>query len=303
MADSILHLARPAVPVPGIPTISAPRNVIIQAQALFQILDHALRKQRNRERVIGTLLGVRSDDGLELEIRNAYTIPHEESDDLVTVSVDYNRTMYALHKRAHPKDVILGWYATSSDLNNLSALVQDFYGQPGGGTFPYPAVHLTVEATSANRDVDVRTYISSPVGVSAERIAGNCIFVPVPNEIRYSEVEQGALSVISKAMDKESRAVDVVSDIKALEETLLEVREMIARVSDYVSGVIDGSKPANVAVGKYLLKCLSLVPSITKENMEALFNSHMQDVLMVMYLANTVKTQLQLSSRLTPLIN
>ncbi|ANB11524.1 hypothetical protein AWJ20_4341 [Sugiyamaella lignohabitans] len=305
MSDSILHLARQGTSaVPGAPTISSPSNVVVHAQALFQILDHSLRRNAGQQRVIGTLLGVRSEDGLEVEIKSAYGVPHDETEDQVIVAMDHNRTMYQLHRKANPKDVILGWYATSNELNNLSGLVQDFYSQQSSGTYPYPAVHLTVETGSASSDIDIRTYISSPVGVIGEdkTSSGNCIFVPVPNEVRYSEVEKSALSVLSQAKDDENRSAPLVSDMKALEDSIVEVIDMLQRVSAYVNGIITGNTPANVAIGKYLLKSLSLVPSLSAETLEKLFNSHLQDVLMVVYLANTVKTQLQLSSRLTPLV-
>lgn len=208
--------------------------------------------------------------------------------------------MYALHRKANPKEVILGWYATSSELNNLSGLMHDFYSQIEGSA-PYPAVHLTVQAGSALTDIDVRTYISSPVGVS-EKAAGNCLFVPIPNEVRYSEAESSAMSVISQAKDKEDRTMDLTSDMNNLEESILQVIDMLERVTVYVNQVIDGSQQGNTAIGKFLLKNLSLVPSVSSQNLDKLFYNHLHDVLMVVYLSNTVKTQLQLSSRLIPIV-
>lgn len=223
----------------------------------------------------------------------------------MSVDVDYLRTMYALHRRAYPKDVIVGWYATAPELNNLSALMHDFYAN-SEGVFPYPPVHMVVptytEGTAAGRDLSVTTYISAPVGINPEKTKGSCLFVPIPNEIKYSEVEKSGLEAIAQAKDVPSRTFSLVSDIKALETSVVEVIEMLERVSAYVSSVISGSAPGSVAIGKYLLKNLCLVPSVSTDNLEKLFNSHLQDVLMVVYLANTVKTQLQLSSRLTPIV-
>lgn len=290
----------------GITTVSSPAHVVIQAQALFQVLDHALRKSEDQRRVIGTLLGVRSEDGLEVEIRSAYSIPHIETEDQVEIGIDYNRTMYQLHLRANPKEVILGWYATSNELSNLSGLVQDFYSQHNvEGTYPYPAIHLTVgdnlSGANPTAGIDIRTYISSPVGLGRGTV-GNSLFVPIPNEVRYSEVEKSALDVISQGKGDETRTVSLTSDVRALEASLVEVIDMLERVSAYVNRVIDGSEQGNTAIGKYLLSTLSLVPSLSKDTLEKLFNSHLQDVLMVVYLANTVKTQLQLSAKLTPLV-
>lgn len=254
------------------------------------------------QRVIGTLLGVRSDDGSEVEVRTTYAIPHTETNDQMSVDVEYLRTMYALHRRAYPKDVIVGWYATSAELNNLSALMHDFYAN-SEGVFPYPPVHMVVPTyTEGGKDLNVTTYISAPVGINPEKTKGSCLFVPIPNEIKYTEAEKSSLEVIAQAKDVPDRTFSLVSDIKALETSIVEVIEMLERVSNYVSNVISGSAPGSVAIGKYLLKNLCLVPSVSSDNLEKLFNSHLQDVLMVVYLANTVRTQLQLSSRLTPIV-
>jgi hypothetical protein len=80
-------------------------------------------------------------------------------------------------------------YATSPELNTFSALIQNFYASNGEGTFPHPAVHLTL-STIPGKDIAIQTYISSAVGVNPDRIADSCLFVPVPHEIRYAESEK-----------------------------------------------------------------------------------------------------------------
>lgn len=104
--DSYIHLARP-LPVVNVPPVHAttgPLSVLIHAQvstprrffpqigqfadldlpqALFSILDHSLRRNADQDRVLGTLLGVRSEDGSEVEIRNCFAIGHNESQEQV----------------------------------------------------------------------------------------------------------------------------------------------------------------------------------------------------------------------------
>ena len=62
-------------------TSQQPLTALIEPVVLFSILDHALRRNANQKRVIGTMLGVRSDDGTEIEIRNCFAVPHNESSD------------------------------------------------------------------------------------------------------------------------------------------------------------------------------------------------------------------------------
>ncbi|EGP83125.1 unnamed protein product [Zymoseptoria tritici ST99CH_3D1] len=298
MGDNFLHLARPLAPA-AISTqqSTAPVTVTVQPQALFSILDHASRRPAEQERVIGTLLGVRSEDGTEVEIRNCYAVPHTETDEQVEVDMDYQKRMLELHLKASPKEVLLGWYATSSELNTFSALIQNFYGQQGEGTFPHPAVHLTV-STVAGQDVKAETYISAPIGVTAERAADSCLFIPVPHEIKYGDAEKSGLELIAGARDKEDRSQLLQTDIETLERAVEQVLDMLDRVSNYVSNVLEEEVEPSSALGQFLMNTLSLAPKVDAEDIEKDFNNHIQDVLLVSYLSNTIRTQIDLSNRL-----
>ena len=169
--------------------------------------------------MIGTLLGTRSEDGTEVEIRSTFAVGHTETTDQVEVDMEYQKQMLALHLKANPKEILVGWYATSSELNTFSALIQNFYGQQGEGTFPHPAVHLTV-STIAGQDVEANTYISAPIGVTAERAADSCLFIPVPHEIKYGEAEKSGLELIAAARDREDREQMLQPDIEVLERAI-----------------------------------------------------------------------------------
>ncbi|KAK4866201.1 hypothetical protein LT330_008542 [Penicillium expansum] len=296
--DSFLHLARPLGPVSvGTAPTTAPLNVVIQPQAIFSVLDHSLRRNADQERVIGTLLGTRSEDGSEVEVRSAFAVGHSEAEDQVEVDMEYHKQMLALHLKANPREVLVGWYATASELNTFSALIQNFYSGQGDGTWPHPAVHLTV-STEAGKDLETRAYISAPVGVTAERAADSAAFIPVPYELRYGEADKSGLESIANAKDAEDRSTSVTSDIESLERAIEEVLSMVDRVSRYVESVIDEETPASTAMGQFLLNALALAPKVEAADIERDFNNHIQDVLVVSYLANTVRTQMELSTRL-----
>jgi translation initiation factor 3 subunit F len=175
--------------------------------------------------------------------------------------------MLSLHLRANPKEVLVGWYATSSDLNTFSALIQNFYGQQGDGTWPYPAVHLTV-STAPGKDVEARAYISAPIGVTAERAADTALFIPVPYEIKYGDAEKSGLEMISAAKDKEDRSQLILTDIETLERAIESVLEMLERVSTYVQGVLDEEAEPSSALGQFLMNTLSLAPKVSAADIE-----------------------------------
>ena len=86
MADKetkTMFLARPTLSASNAFTSQTPLTASIEPVVLFSILDHALRRNANQKRVIGTMLGIRSDDGTEIEIRNCFAVPHNESNEQV----------------------------------------------------------------------------------------------------------------------------------------------------------------------------------------------------------------------------
>lgn len=268
-SKNYLHLARPLAPaaVSSSAPSTAPISTTILPQALFSILDHASRRPADQDRVIGTLLGVRSDDGTEVEIRNCYAVPHTETAEQVEVDMDYQKAMLGLHLRANPKEGLVGWYATSGELNTFSALIQNFYSQQGEGTWPHPAVHLTV-STAAGQDVKAETYISAPIGVTAERAADSCLFIPVPHEIKYGDAEKSGLEVIAGAKEREDRSLLMQTDVEVLERAIEQVLEMLERVSNYVSNVLDEEAEPSSALGQFLMNTLSLAPKVDAEEIE-----------------------------------
>lgn len=205
--------------------------------------------------------------------------------------------MLALHLKASPREVLLGWYTTSHELNSFSALIQNFFASPETGTFPHPAVHLTV-STDPGADVQLKAYISAPVAVNAERAAESCLFIQVPHKVLYSDAERSALELISSAKDTESRTTALPTDIEGLARSMENMVDLLDRVSGYVGEILDEEREPNNALGQYLMSALSLAPKVDASSIEHDFNNHIQDVLMVSYLANSIRTQIDLSQRL-----
>ena len=181
--------------------------------------------------------------------------------------MDYQKQMLALHLRANPREVLVGWYATSTDLNTFSALIQNFYSQQGDGTWPHPAVHLTV-STVPGQEIESRTYISAPIGVTAERAADSCLFIPVPHEIKYGEAEKSGLELISSAKDREDKSQEILTDLDSLERAIIHVLDLLERVSNYVNNVLDEEAEPSSALGQFLMNALSLAPKVDPADIE-----------------------------------
>ncbi|KAE8266006.1 hypothetical protein A4X09_0g6347 [Tilletia walkeri] len=273
-------------------------------------------------RVIGTLLGIRTES--EIEIRSAFAIPHKETEEQVEVDIEYHRKMAELHAKTHPGEVIVGWYATGRELNTYSALIQDLFSKETG---PHQAVHLTFDTDlvgggsggNVSREADsgdalgVRAYISSPLGLVPK--PENAVFLPLPVTLLQAAAERPALNLLAQTASASAAAassgseqqgsssaqapVAPVSDMVALTRALTQVQDQLDRVLAYVRDVLDGKRAGSAAVGRYLIDTVAMVPGgIAPEKLETLFNGHLQDVLMISYLANVVRAQAEVSTRL-----
>ncbi|CAA7260097.1 unnamed protein product [Cyclocybe aegerita] len=268
----------------------APTHITIHPVALFSILDHYLRRTDSQPRVIGTLLGTRHEN--EVEVRSSFAVLHSETDEQVAVDMDYHRTMYELHHKVHPKEVIVGWYSTGSNLNTYSALIQNFYSQE---TVNHPAIHVSVNTgVEEGQEAGVKAYISSPVGTVPK--PENCVFIPVPVELRFHDAERSGLDLLlSTGNSPTSTSSQPVADLEIIERSILAVSDMLDRVLAYVRDVLSGQRKGDPAVGRYLMDTLG---ASTDDLEKGGFNAALQDTLMISYLANLVRAQAEVSSRL-----
>jgi len=89
-----------------------------------------------------------------------------------------------------------------------------------------------------------------------------------------------------------------LTEIENLERSLEDTLGMLDRVAKYVENVIEEEAEPSTALGQFLLNTLALAPKVDPADIEKDFNNHIQDVLTVSYLANMIRTQMDLSNRL-----
>ncbi|TEB35754.1 eukaryotic translation initiation factor 3 [Coprinellus micaceus] len=288
--SSAIHIHSQGASDPSQPAPRTPTSITIHPVALLSILDHYLRRTDSQERVIGTLLGVRNDN--EIEVRSSFAVLHSETDEQVAVDMEYHRTMYELHHKVSPKEVIVGWYSTGSNLNTYSALIQNFYSQE---TAPHPAILVSVNAgVEEGKEAGVTAYTSSPVGVYPK--PENCVFIPLPVELRFHDAERSGVDLLTgTASSPSSTSSQPVADVEIIERSLHSVDNMLDRVLAYVQGVLAGGKEGDAAIGRYLMDTLG---AATEDLEKGGFNSSLQDTLTISYLANLVRSQAEVSARL-----
>ena len=77
-----------------------------------------------------------------------------------------------------------------------------------------------------------------------------------------------------------------------------QVHGMIVRVQKYIRERKGEDTEETRRVGRELMATLALAPRLDAVELERMFNSHLQDVLMVVYLSNLVRSQFDVANRL-----
>ncbi|EGW31027.1 uncharacterized protein SPAPADRAFT_62921 [Spathaspora passalidarum NRRL Y-27907] len=307
--NSFMHLVRPGVSAPAAASTAHNAQVKIHTPAMLSILE-IVSKQiiSSNKRIIGTLLGSRSEDGNIFEIMDVFMVPCNETGDSIAIEDQTHKTLYQLYKKSHPKQSVLGWFGSSNTIDSTTSLIHDFYSKGVDRAYPFPAIHLNVEYLNNDNQIvapKVTTYIGAAVGKPATtaqigwntNVATNSyIFTPIPNQlingtttekIAFNNLQQGVIT----------NTTNLHQDLSYLSQQLEKVDSNLSELINY----IDSGKSDNVDLLRLLSNTLLNRPQLLSniEELQKLFRDHNQDVIMVEYLTKAVKDQIELSARLT----
>ncbi|KAJ0395165.1 hypothetical protein P43SY_000463 [Pythium insidiosum] len=285
----------------------APNQLLLSTEAvceakvhpvvIFQILDRALRRSEEQDRVIGTLLG-RIENGVA-EITNSFAVPHLENGDEVAVGKDYHTQMYELHQRVNENEIIVGWYATTASgsalLDDYSCLIHEFYGSVCENP-----VHLVVDTSLRADQLNVSAFVSSPLEL-VDNAAVNQ-FKQIQVQQKVSEPEAIALNAMATSDKQESEdareVTSLPSDLAALDEAMTRLYECLDGVSAFVGDVVDKKVPADAKLGREIADALASIPMIRADVFDQVFSAGLQDLLMVSYLSGLTQAQLSMAEKL-----
>ena len=111
--------------------------------------------------------------------------------------MEYHKTMFELHQRVNPREVIVGWYATGAEITEHSSLIHDFYARETEGSKSEP-VHVLVDTSLKSSRINISAVVSAPMGVptklpdgTVEAAAGK-LFIPVRCDVLYHDSERMA---------------------------------------------------------------------------------------------------------------
>jgi len=259
-----------------------------------------MRRTEQQKRVLGTLLGF-CGEGVA-HVLNTIPVRHTEKQ-IGKVGTDLNSHthMKKLYQRVNSKEDIVGWYTTAidgKDVNFNSCVMHRFYEQEvkeGGGGLN--AVHLVMDPSLEDGKVTIRAYISKSI-----KLGDILQFQEIPVEIVASPAERvGVNAIIRSSIDKSSgkplAAVPTLGDIKPLDDSINELFKMVTTVSDYVDAVVAGKIEKNSEVGLKIANAVGAVPHLDPESFDRMFNSSVQDLLMVSSLSKLTQLQMAIADQ------
>lgn len=303
-----MHLVRPTVAAPAAPAAAAPADVLIHNSALFLILEIVSKQILGQNtRIIGTLLGVRSDDGSKVEIRDAFMVPCQETGDSISIEEHKHKTLYLLYKKAHPKESVLGWFDCATQIDALTGLIHDFYSKGADRAYPFPAIYLNVRYLNGDaiEFPQLTSYIGAAVGkpgrvqkIGWKTVTTNTLYIfsPIPHHVGLTTVSE------KLALDRLTQAPTAEGTAKQLSSVSREIFAVQANL-DAVLAAIDSraNSDADIDMLRTLSNSLLNRPTILSD-LDALkhhFQAHNQDIIMIEYLTRAVKEQIELSVRLS----
>lgn len=264
-------------------------RVRIHPVILFQIADAYERRNMENHRVIGTLLG--SVDKQSVEVTNCFCVPHKEYEERVEADLQYAQDMFELNKKVNTQESLVGWFATGNEITSHSALIHDYYARE-----TKDPIHLTVDTTLNSGKLNLKAYVFVPIGVPGATTGS--MFTPIPVEILAYEPEVVGLDLLHKTKFTKLRHVEPIPDLARVSEGTAKLEIMLDAVIQYVDAVLTGKEKPDNSVGRKLLDLVNSVPKMTPDEYEKTLNTSMKDLLMVVYLTQLTKTQLQLHDKL-----
>ncbi|XP_041981103.1 eukaryotic translation initiation factor 3 subunit F [Aricia agestis] len=266
--------------------------VKIHPVVLFQIVDAYERRNADSHRVIGTLLGT-SDKGV-VEVTNCFCVPHKEHADQVEAELNYAMDVYELNRRVNASESIVGWWATGNEVTNHSSVIHEYYARECRSP-----VHVTLDTSLAGARMGLRAYVCVALGVP--RGKQGCMFTPIDVSLISYDPEVVGLQLCQKTMGGggRSRQVQPMMDLAQVAEAASKLSALLEQLLQYVEEVLAGRSTARPAAGRELLQLVAAAPALASDTFVDAFTSNIKDLLMVVTLAQLIKTQLQLNEKLT----
>ncbi|XP_050743882.1 eukaryotic translation initiation factor 3 subunit F-2 isoform X2 [Drosophila biarmipes] len=256
-------------------------KVLLQPLVLFQIIDAYERRPKDAK-----------------QITNCFTVLHKEQPDIGHIDLDlaYVTDILELNMLTYPQERVLGWFSTGKSVSRSATLLYEYYTRECGERQP---LHLLVDATLKTQRLLPRLYCAVEIGVPGG--TKGLMFSMLPLEMTSGNPEMVAL----RSMEKQSlhsatkQMGRILPELVQVVEATKDMQQRLELVLRYINDVLARKRKPDNLVGRTLHDALSSVPVVDSENFRLMFNAHLRDMLMAITLSMMIKTQLEISEKLS----
>jgi len=273
-------------------------EVNIHPVAIFNIVQAFERRSEKFDTILGTLLGVRTADSIE--VFDSFVVPHStHSDALLSINVDYASAMANFYRKVNSSQTTVGWYSTGSDMISGANLIHEFYTHETKNP-----VYIVVDTGLKNDSrFQIKAYIGFVFGVKEagkDKMKNHgTIFTPIPVRIVTYDEEKSAIDLYQGGKFSKNFRIKPPGELEQVQHSLEKLLFMLKQLTSYVDDVLAGKKPSDPQVGRMLMNLINTVPKVDSKELENMINTNMNDLLMIQYLSKAVKAQLMLNEKLT----
>lgn len=227
--------------------------------------------------------------------------------------------MYNFHRRNNKKEVMVGWYSTTSTtgefINDNSSLIHDVFSKEIANP-----IHLVVDTTLLTDQIAIRGFIGRPTVVGGEVLANS--FHEIKVEIDFNDYESTLLYHMIQGQAAESaserltsissenkwKEPAVVSSIPSHAETVsqaaVKLEMILEKIQRFVDSIVEGKVPeSHREIGIALTDILNnYVGNSFSASDVSLLNSRFEDLLMVSYLSTLTETQTVIAEKLNQIL-
>jgi len=321
-----------------LPISGSVSQAVVHPNVIFNVCDSYVRRNDNVERVIGTLLGHYDAKTNRLEVTNSYAVPHnvQQSTGQVLLDVEFHRAMIELHARVNPKEIVIGWYSTGDGIVPASSLIHEFYAKEMGMNISAP-LHLTFDVEFKDTDNLVRAWVGRSLDFGVSSLArrrelekkeavksgkeekkeqhqnedededdededmgmSSACFQEIACVTNFELAERVGFDALSAT--KTEKNAENSSAVEGLKKTVEKIEKLLDECkirAEENGGESSSIVVGNSRVGRQVAEVLRATPQLTNDQFARVFGESGRDCMMVSYVANVAKVQLQLAEKL-----
>ncbi|XP_017150563.1 eukaryotic translation initiation factor 3 subunit F-2 [Drosophila miranda] len=282
----------------SLPNFNLQAKVLLHPLVLFQIIDAYERRAKDVPEVVGTLLGTVAGKTGRIEITNCFSVVHRmhwDNNCHVDLDLKYDNDMLEMAQIAYPREKVVGWFSTGRAVSAAAVELHEYYARQCHSGQP---LHLLMDTSLRGQRMSTRIFC--PVATGVPGGTKGLFFSQLPMDIYFRPPDIVAMRHMGRqCAEPPKEAGRLLPELVQVVDATKDIQQKLDQLLRYINDVLNRKRRPDNTVGRALLNVLTSVPMVEPERFRHMLNTNMREVLMSMTLSSMIKTELQLSERLS----